>query len=149
MIVSVEIEISKAKDTVWKTITDFENCQDIISSIIKIHVLNKPSDSLVGFKWQETREMFGKEAVETMWITESEENSYYCTRAESHGSVYITRISLSEKGGVTLLVMTFTAISQTVVAKILSFIMAPLIKNSIKKALIKDLQDIKKFVEKS
>lgn len=149
MIVTVEIAINESKDSVWKAITDIEKCESMISNIIKINILDKPSDSLVGLRWEETREMFGKEATETMWITESVVNEYYCTRAESHGSVYVTRLSLTKSGSTTLLTMAFSGIAQTNIAKILSFLMGPLIRKSIKKALMKDLEDIKEFVEKS
>lgn len=146
--VEVDIAINRPKDLVWKAITDIEKCENIISSIIKLNILHKPIDSFVGLKWKETREMFGKEATETMWITESVVNEYYCTRAESHGSVYITKLSLKDSESCTLLTMSFSAIEQTSLAKILSFLMSPMIKKSIIKALTKDLEDIKHFVEK-
>jgi hypothetical protein len=47
----------------------------VISSILKITILNKPANDLVGLKWEETREMFGKEAMETIWITDSVDNN--------------------------------------------------------------------------
>lgn len=134
MIVTQEIAINRSRDSIWKAITDIEKCESMISSIMKINILDKPSDSLVGLRWEETREMFGKEATETMWITESVVNEYYCARAESHGSVYVTRLSLTESGSGTLLKMAFSGIAQTNIAKILSFLMGPLIRKSIKKA---------------
>ena len=149
MIVTVDIKIEKPKDSVWSAITDFENWESMISSILKIVIINKPTGDFVGLKWEETREMFGKEAKETMWITDSVVNEYYCTRAESHGSVYTTKISLSDSGTSTLLTMSFSGIAQTIVAKIISFLMSPFIKKSMKKALTKDLVDIKNYVEKS
>ena len=82
MNVTVNIEINKPKESIWRVITDIEHAQSMISGIQRINILNKPSSGLVGLKWEETRAMFGKEATETMWITESEENSYYQTRAE-------------------------------------------------------------------
>ena len=147
MIVTVDIKIEKSKDSVWRAITDIENWQSMISSILKIVVINKPTGDFVGLKWEETREMFGKEAKETMWITDSVVNEYYCTRAESHGSVYISKLSLSDSGSSALLTMSFSGIAQTSIAKILSFLMGPFIKKSIKKALTKDLEDIKNYVE--
>jgi len=45
--------------------------------------------------------------------------------------------------------MSFNGIPQTFAAKALSFLMRPLINSSIKKALVKDLQDINAYVEKS
>ncbi len=149
MNVSTEIQIAKPKEAVWSVITDIENCTDVISSIIDLNILEKPEDGLVGLKWKETRMMFGKEASETMWITEAVDNQYYCTRAESHGSVYATRLSLSETEGNTVLTMSFNGEAQTFVAKIVSAIMGIMIKGSMVKAIKKDLEDIKKHVEGS
>ncbi len=147
MNVTVNIKINKSKESVWKAITDIENCQQMISGIIKLKVLNKPTEGIDGLKWEETREMFGKEATETMWITDSMENEYYTTRAESHGSIYDTKLSLMDSGDGSLLTMSFTGNAHTMVSKILSFIMGPLLKKSMVKALNKDLEDIKAFVE--
>jgi hypothetical protein len=116
---------------------------------MKIEILEKPKTGIDGLKWRETRKMFGKEATEVMWVTESVENEYYCTRAESHGSVYITRLSLNESKGVTTLTMSFSGEPQTLIAKLLSAIMSKFIKNSIEKELRKDLNDIKNHVEQS
>ena len=149
MQITVDIEIASSKEKVWATIIDIENCASFIASIVDLQILNKPEDSLVGLKWKETRVMFGKEASETMWITDSVEKKYYRTRAESHGSVYITKLSLSAFKGKTILTMSFSAEAQTTFVKILSLIMGMVITSSMKKALRKDLEDIKKQVEKS
>lgn len=149
MKVTVDIEIEKPKEVIWSAITDIENCSNMISSIIDLKILNQPEDGVVGLKWKETRLMFGKEASEIMWITEAVENEYYCTRAESHGSVYITKLSLIETGSNTLLTMSFTGEAQTLIVKIVSACMGVFIRSSMKKALQKDLEDIKKYVEQS
>ncbi|MDH5432897.1 MAG: SRPBCC family protein [Gammaproteobacteria bacterium] len=148
MKVTEEIEIKGSKESVWKVITDIDQWQNVISSIIKINVINKPESELVGLKWQETREMFGKEATETMWITDVVAGEYYATRAENHGSVYITQLSIKEEDGKSTLSMSFTGTGESFIAKFFSILMAPLIKSSIKKALIKDLEDIRDFIEK-
>ena len=149
MKVSTSIEISKPKEDVWKVIADIENCQGRISSIIAIEVLEKPETGFVGFKWKETRKMFGKEATEIMWVTDSVENEYYCTRAESHGSVYVSRLSLAESAGVTTLTMSFSGEAQSLLARILSALMGFMIKSSMKKELQKDLVDIKNYLEQN
>ena len=149
MKIAVDIEIEKPKETIWSAITDIENFSNMISSIIDLKILNRPEDGIVGLKWKETRLMFGKEASEIMWITESVENEYYCTRAESHGSVYITKLSLSETARNTLLTMSFTGEAQALIVKIVSACMGVFIKSSMKKLLCKDLEDIKKYVEQS
>ena len=126
---------------------DFENCKDFIESIVKLEIIDQPQNTLVGFKWKETRVMFGKEATEIMWITDYVENEYYKTRAESHGSIYISNLSLKPAEGMTRLTMSFSAEPQSVVAKIFSFFMCFFLKGSMKKALLKDLNDIKDHLE--
>ncbi len=148
MQVHVHIDISKPKEVVWAAITQLENAERMISAITDLKVLNQPQDTLVGLKWQETREMFGQKSTETMWVTESVENKYYCTRAESHGSVYITKLVLSSIDENTKLTMSFSAQAQSWGVKIMAACMGVLIKGSMKKALYKDLLDIKNFLEK-
>ena len=148
MEVKVDIEIEKSKQNVWSAITNIENYSDMISEIMRLNVIERPAEGLVGIKWKETRMMFGKEASEVMWITEAVENEYYCTRAESHGSVYVTKLSLEKTDNGTILTMIFKATAQSFIIKIISVLMGVMIKGSMKKALKKDLEDIKEFVEK-
>ena len=147
MELSVFVEIEKPLEDVWKAITDFKNCSNYIESIVKLEIINEPKATLIGFKWKETRVMFGKEATETMWITDYVENEYYQTRAESHGSIYISRLSIKRAENHTKLTMSFSAEAQTFFVKIFSLCMGIVIKGSMKKALIKDLNDIKTHVE--
>ena len=146
MKVTAEIEISRPREVVWAAIVDIENWTCMVSSIINIKIINKPPDGLVGLKWEETRQMFGKEATETLWVTDAVENEYYCSRTESHGSVYITKFSLSELDGKTLLSISFSGEPKTALVKTISFCMGPFIKSTIKNALDKDLSDIKNEV---
>ena len=82
-----------------------------------------------------------------MWITDYVENEYYQTRAESHGSIYISRLSIKRVENHIKLTMSFSAEAQTFFVKIFSLCMGFVIKGSMKKALIKDLNDIKTHVE--
>ena len=148
MQVSVNTTINSSPQAVWETVTDIEHSADFISAITDLKILHTPTDGFVGLKWIETRLMFGKSASETMWITEATALSYYCTRAESHGSVYLTKIDLCEmEKGQTQLSMLFTAQPQSIAIKIISLLMGPFIKGAMAKALQKDLDDIKHFIE--
>ncbi len=147
MKLEVEVSIQGKVEDVWKVITDIENCADTISAIIKVEVHHNPGDDMVGYKWTETRTMFGKTATETMWITEAKVNAYYKTRAESHGAVYLSITSVHENNGETILRMVFESHPQTLMAKILGGLLAPLFKKATIKALHTDLLDIKKAVE--
>lgn len=143
MRVEVSIDIQQHIEAVWAAITDIEHAVDRISGIQVLEVLEKPASGLVGLKWKETREMFGQSSTETMWVTEAVDCQYYCVRAESHGSIYLSKLQVSAHSQGTTLTMSFSAQAQTVMAKIMSFIMGPMIKGSMKKELLKDLTDIK------
>jgi len=98
MKIHVETKIDRKIEDVWQAIIDIENSVDIISGIQELEVLERPESGMVGFKWKETRIMFGKSATETMWITDLKENEYYNVRAESHGAIYKSIISVVEEG---------------------------------------------------
>ncbi|MFT6529406.1 MAG: putative membrane protein [Psychrosphaera sp.] len=147
MNLSVSVNINSCIDQVWRAITDIHNCDKMINGIIGLTILEQPESGLVGLKWQETRLMFGKDAVETMWITECQEQAYYCTRAENHGAIYITKMSVQSIDDQTVLTMTFSGTSDSFWIKVLSSVMSLFIKKSMMKMLQADLEDIKRYVE--
>ena len=149
MKVESQVCISGTKEQIWRVISDIENSIDIIEAIEEIEVLEKPDSGLVGLKWQETRTMFGQSATEVMWITEAVENEYYETRAENHGAIYISKLKIEEQGDDVWLTMGFEGQPQSVFAKIMSVATGFLMKNSTRKAIHKDLLDIKAAVENS
>jgi carbon monoxide dehydrogenase subunit G len=136
---SVSVEINASKEEVWKAITDFEHCPSFISAIESLEILHKPDDTLVGFKWKETRTMFGKEATETMWITDYTENEFCQTRAESHGSVYTSKMAVEPMGENSKLTMSFSGEAVSFFAKIMSALMSSMIKNRWTKPFSKTL----------
>lgn len=147
MHISTSIDIHAPKEDVWKVITDMESAPERIEAIQSVEILERPEHGLAGLKWTETRTLFGKQASETMWVTEAETNSFYKTRAESHGAIYLSTISVEENDGVTTLSMQFGGKPVTFGAKLMSGLMGWMFKGATKKALVKDLEDIKKVVE--
>lgn len=148
MRITASVDIHAPRPEVWRLITDIEHAPEFISGIENIEIIEKPSRGIVGLKWKETRNMFGKTATETMWITEAEENDHYRTEARSHGAVYRSTISLAERGETTQLAMDFAAEPTTLAAKILASTLGLLFKGATRKALMQDLEDIKAAAEK-
>lgn len=142
-----EISISSDKSTVWQIIKDIENSSENIEAIKKIEILEEASEGLTGLKWRETRVMFGKEATEVMWITDWVENSFYQTRAESHGAVYTSRLEIDKTDSGCTLKMSFDSQSQSFGAKFWDIIFGKLMKRSTEKSLLSDLNDIKRIAE--
>ena len=149
MKLEAKVTIQGSREQVWSVITDIENSSSTIRGINEIEILEKPTQGLVGLKWQETRTLFGKTATEIMWITDAIENESYATRAESHGAVYVSRLVLSDQEGSTLLTMEFDSQAQTLGAKLMSAIMGPFFSKATREALVQDLADIKAAVEGS
>lgn len=147
MKVQAEVCINGTKEQVWGVITNIEASVNTIQAIEEIEILEKPESGVLGLKWRETRTMFGQSATEVMWITDAVENEFYQTRAESHGAIYISRLSLEELGDQVRLKMEFEGEPQGNFAIIMAFVTGFIFKNSTQKALQEDLEDIKKFVE--
>ena len=146
-IVSESVVINAPTTVVWHYITDIANCPAWITSLERVQILEQKPDSLVGLRWEETRKMFGKEATETMWITRADAPHFYETQAESHGSIYTSKLSVEPAAGGCVLTMQFGATAKTVVAQLLSMIFSPMIRSSVKKMVTTDLLDIKKAAE--
>jgi hypothetical protein len=148
MIVEAHITIKGSRAAIWAAITDIENASKIISGIENIEVVEKPATGLVGLKWRETRILFGKPATVEKWITDAAENEFYKTRAEDSGFVFITTMSISEDSGGIALISSHQTEPQSFVAKLQAIPMALLFKGVVRKAILKDLNDIKTAVER-
>ncbi|MCB0767319.1 MAG: SRPBCC family protein [Flavobacteriales bacterium] len=146
MTVEASITINASKAAVWAATTDIANLAQLLSTVLRIEVVSRPATGLEGLKWKETRMLFGKEATVEKWITEAKENEYYTTRAEQDGFVFITTNRVSGGDGNVTLTGIHETLPQGFVAKLKSLPMV-LFKGVIKKAILQDLNDVKKAVE--
>jgi carbon monoxide dehydrogenase subunit G len=149
MLVEVQVTINGPRAAIWTAITDIEHAMDIIKGIEKIEILNKPARGLVGLKWRETRQLFGKSATADKWITEAVENEFYKTRAEDGGFVFVSTTTISEGSGGMTLTSVHDSQPQGFAAKLMSIPMGLLFKGVARKALLQDLIDITTAVEKN
>ena len=149
MIVEAQVTINGSKAAIWAAITNIENAAETISGIENIEVLEKPANGLVGLKWHETRILFGKPATVEKWITDAAENEFYKTKAEDGGFVFLTTKSISASSGGTTLTESHESKPRGIVARMMSIPMVLLFKGVVKKALLKDLNDIKAAVEQA
>jgi len=147
MTITTSETINANQERVWQVITDFDNAQENITSILAVEVLNRPETGLLGFSWKETRKMFGKEAEETMTISECVEGQCYETTANNHGTIYKSRLEITEiSPGQCTLSMSFGHQPVTFGAKIMS-LFSFAFTGAIKKAFHDDLTDIKRVAE--
>lgn len=148
LITSQYIDIEASPDSVWRIVSDIENADKVITGIKNIEIV-KPADGpdLVGLTWRETREFMGKDADETMWVTDANPPEFYATRAENHGSVYQSKIELEPITTGTRLTMDFHCHPQTWGAKILWLLTGWMAKKSLCNVIQQDLDDIKLAAE--
>ena len=146
MIVESQISINGSKPAIWGAITDIESAPKFISGIQKVEIVEKPAHGLVGLRWRETRILFGKPATVEKWITDAAENHFYTTRAEDGGFVFLTTMKISETNGAITLTSSHFSEARGVAAKLMSIPML-FFKGVAKKAVLKDLNDIKSAIE--
>jgi hypothetical protein len=146
MIVEAQVTINGSKAAVWAAMTNIADAAAIISGIEKIEIVERPTTGLVGLKWKETRMLFGKPATVEKQITEAKENEFYKTRAEDSGFVFLTTNRISEGGGDVTLTSAHETKPQGFVASLKALPMV-FFKGMIKKAIMKDLNDIRVAVE--
>ena len=130
---------------VFEVFTDLRNAPGRIKAILKLDVL---TDGPVGkgTRFRETRKMFGKEATETMEITDFQPGRSYTVRAESCGARYTTMFAFAPAGAGTRVDMTFTIESLTFWAKLFSPLMG-LMSGVIRKCFEADLADLQAAAE--
>ena len=148
MHVSLSEQVNADPQRVWSVVTDFDHLTDNITGIVSSEILDRPSDGLIGIKWRETRVMFGKEASETMWITDAADGQWYETMAQSHGMEYRSRISVEPAAHGSTVTFTLTGKAQTMAARLMG-LLGFLFMGSMRKALAADLADIRRIAEQS
>ena len=149
MLVEVQVPVQASAAAVWAVMTDIANAASIVRGIVAIEIVEQPRDGLVGLRWRETRQLFGKPATAEKWITEAVEQQFYKTRAESDGFVFLstTRLSPGPGGSVTL-ATAHDSQPQTLATRLMALPMGLLFKGVAKKALLQDLEDLKAAAER-
>lgn len=133
---------------VWEIITDIDRAAERMSGIESIERLDGGTGFGVGTKWRETRTMFGKTATEVMEVTHVEPGRSYTVEADGQGAHYVSTLSVEaadeDRSRVS---MTFAAEPDGVVGKIMAATIGKLFQGATRKAIEKDLDDIKAAAE--
>lgn len=146
MKITDSITINTPVEKVFETFTSLDKATERVEGITNIEILDGPAIMQVGTKWRETRVMFGKEATEVMWVTELTLNQSYTVEASSHGAKYITTYTFTSNGDSTDVQFSFEGTPLNTSARIMS-IVSKLFIGATKKALRKDLEDLKRAAE--
>ena len=142
----VEKTIHASKEAVFQFISNIEEASQHISGIEKVEPV-KGICGEVGFTWNETRVMFGKEDTVQLKITELEPNQHYKVGSTAHGVEYESVLKVEDIDVGCKLSMSFFGQPKTTMSKMMMFLMGWLAVGSTKKVLNQDLDDIKSAVE--
>lgn len=146
MEIATETHIAAPIEKVFSVFTDLSRATERIRGIQDIEILEGPAQMAVGTKWKEKREMFGKEATETMWVTELNPSKNYVVEAASHNMKYRSEYTFTPSANGTHVALTFKGEPQTLSAKIFNVIFS-IMAGSAKKMLHQDMEDLKQVCE--
>jgi carbon monoxide dehydrogenase subunit G len=138
--------INAPVEKVFAVASDVEHATEVISAITKMEVLTAGPVG-VGTRFRETRVMFGKEATEEMEFTAFDPPRSYTLVADSHGCHYVSTFRFTPEGAGTRVDFEFTGDAHSFGAKVMSAVMGPLMKGTMRKMLAKDLLELKRYAE--
>ena len=153
--------IDAPQEAVFAAASNFPNAPQMINGIDSVEMLCPATDGTpigVGTRFKETRTMMGKQATETMEVTEFDPPRAYTLSALSCGVQYDCRVTCLEEtpgaggagaGGGCRLSYDITGRPQTLFAKVLSPVMGLMMKGTMRKLMEADLADVKAYVERS
>lgn len=147
---TAKISIAADPQDVWNVITDLDQAPATINSIISVERVDGSPGYSIGTRWRETRRVFGTMASEVMEVIDSRPFTHTKVFASSHGTDYVTTLTLDSVGGYTQLTMEIRgtpSLHSTWLSRATFSLAAPLISTSTRKAMLKDLADIKRAAE--
>lgn len=133
-----------APEIAFQYASDLARAADRIEGIAKLELLTDGPVG-VGTRFRETRIMFKREATEEMEITKFDPPRSYEVEANSHGCHYHTVYTFTPEGQGTEVTLVFNAHALTMTARIMSFVMAPLMRSAMR-CIEADLDDLAKAV---
>jgi hypothetical protein len=145
----MEMHVSKVinapVEQVFDVFSDIEQIEHRVPGIIKSEILSEVTSG-IGTRWRETREMFGREAVEEMEISAFAPNQSYEVIAESGGAAYHTIYTFTSEGDGTNVALVFSATPKNLFSKLMSPL-GYLFKGVVRKAFEADMESLKKVCE--
>ncbi|MCP5022981.1 MAG: SRPBCC family protein [bacterium] len=139
--ITISTRVAAPIEKVFESFTQLEKAVERVPGITSLEVLTEGPFG-EGTRWRETRVMFKKEATEEMWVTGFTPPHSYTVEAESHGMKYSTLFEFKTEGNGTNVCWTFSGQALTFGARIMAPIFNLLMKGTMKKCMLGDLEAI-------
>ena len=136
--------INADPETIWAVLTDVPNAHRILSGVLAVEILTA-GEYEPGFRWRETRKMFGMESTEEMMVQTADAPHSTTVVAENGGTEYKTVFTLTaDVSGGTNLFMHFSAevAHAPAISRVVMGVMGKVALNSTRKTMEQDLADI-------
>lgn len=134
-------------EDVFEAFTDFAGAAEHVQGIKRVEMLTD-GPPRVGTRWRETRIMYGREATETLEITAFEPNRRYTAGCNACGCRLESTFLFQPEGDATRVRVTMDGQPLTTFAKLMAPLTRWMMGPSMKKCMDKDIEDLKKVVEK-
>lgn len=141
--INVSRTVNAPAEAVWHVITDLERSAEVVSGIDTVERLDDEETFGVGTTWRETRTMFGKQATETMKVTQIDPGRSYTVESEGHGARYVSIMYVTDTGnGTSRITMSFKGEPSGTIARLFASTVGKIFERGTRKALEHDLADI-------
>lgn len=132
-------------DTVWAVLTDIPSAHLTLSGVLGVEILTTGAYQ-PGFRWRETRKMFGMKATEEMMVQAAEPPHSTTIVAENGGTEYKTVFTVTPDadGSGSTLRMRFGAETAhaPAISRVVMTVLCGLAEKSTRKTMERDLADI-------
>lgn len=143
--IQISTTVNAAPEHVFEVFSDIEKAPERVEGIVKLELLGEGPVGK-GTRWRETRVMFKKEATEEMWFAAFDPPRSYVVQADSCGADYYTTFTFQPEGEGTKVDMEVLAKPRTLGAKLM-WPLGALFAGTMKKAMQKDIDDLKRVAE--
>jgi carbon monoxide dehydrogenase subunit G len=144
---TVSTHVSAPVARTFEVYTQIDKAAERIPGITSLELLSEGPFG-EGTRWRETRVILKKEATEEMWVTSFDPPKSYTVESESHGMHYSTVFSFAEDGDGTKVTWTFSGTALTLGTKIMSPVFNVLMKGTMKKCMLGDLEALRDVCER-
>lgn len=135
--------IDAPADEVFRTVAEIDHFSEAIPHIVKVEILSDVKAG-VGTRFRETRRMKGREVATELEVTEYVEDQRIRIVSDTNGTVWDTLFTVSHtRDGLTELKMEMDANAHTLLARLLSPFIMPMIQS----ALEADMDAVKAYCE--
>jgi ribosome-associated toxin RatA of RatAB toxin-antitoxin module len=144
---SVAKYVDAPPSQVFALFTDFEHAPDHVSGITRLEILT-PGPMHIGTRLRETRKVGRHESTEELEVTAFEPGRHYDLRRRSGGTEYRSAFRFSPERTGTQIEVDVESEPLSLAAKLIT----PLLTNhsiaTMKKAIVQDIEDLRRYAER-